>query len=296
MEAMTSTILPVVAERFGVGESLVWNAANGELMWCDIPAGTIHALAVATGARRQWTFGEAVGSFGLCRSGRLIVALVEEIIVFDPATGRREPIARIEHAKPGMRLNDGKVGPDGAFWVGSMDPDREHPPAARLYRVAPDGDVGEIADGIAVSNGLAWNRAGTRLYHSDSRGAQWIDIWDFDRSSGAVHNRRRFAEAGDAVGRADGGACDIEDNYWSCGPWGSRVNRFSATGHLIDWIEVPVLRPTMPCFGGDDMRTLYIASLSSGVSEDLLRQNPLCGGIVSLRAPVEGVPVARFAD
>lgn len=276
----------VIKERFGVGESPVWDGASGRLFWCDIPAGAIHALDIATGARGLWQFDEPVPSLGLARGGRLVVALRNDVLLFDPVSGARERVARIEHAKPDMRLNDGKVGPDGAFWVGSMDGKPEGEPAAKLYRVAPDGDVRVIAEGIAISNGLAWNAEASRLYHSDSRGSMWIDCWDFDRATGAVSNRRRLRDNDEANGRPDGGACDLAGTYWSAGPSASRVNRFSARGELMGWVDVPVKLPTMPCFGGADMRTVFVTSLGSG--EDGR------DGVVQFRVDVPGVPVGVF--
>jgi sugar lactone lactonase YvrE len=280
----------VVAERFAVGESPVWDAERQRLLWCDIPAGTIHALDIDSGERWRWQFDEPVPSFGLARSGRLVVALRNDVILFDPESGARELVARIEHARPGMRLNDGKVGPDGAFWVGSMDASGDGAPAGKLYRVAPDGTVRTVAEGIAISNGLAWNGDATRLYHSDSRGGMWIDAWDFDATTGAVDNRRRLRANDESNGRADGGACDVEGCYWSAGPSASRINRFSADGDLLDWIDLPIRYPTMPCFGGKDMRTVYVTSLDS--------RDPAPGldGIVSFRSPAAGVEVQRFGD
>lgn len=276
----------VIRECFGVGESPVWDGANDRLYWCDIPAGAIHALDIATGERHLWVFGEPVPSLGLSTNGKLVVALRNDIILFDPSSGAREQVARIEHAKPDMRLNDGKVGPDGAFWVGSMDASPGDTPAAKLYRVAPDGDVRVIAEGIAISNGLAWNAEATLLYHSDSRGSMWLDCWDFDRATGAVSNRRRLRDNDEACGRPDGGACDMAGTYWSAGPSASRINRFSASGELLGWVDMPLKLPTMPCFGGADMKTVFVTSLGSG--EDGR------DGIVQFRVDVPGVPVGVF--
>ena len=275
----------VVRERFGVGESPVWDADRQRLLWCDIPVGVIHALDVASGARESWALGEPVPSFGLARNGRLVVALRNDVVLFDPQSGAREVVASVTHAKPDMRLNDGKVGPDGAFWVGSMDADGD---AAKLYRIAPDRSVRVIAEGIAISNGLAWNAAGTRLYHSDSRGGIWLDCWDFEASDGTVSNRRRLRDRDQANGRPDGGACDLDGTYWSAGPSAGRVNRFSADGALLGWVDLPLLHPTMPCFGGSDMRTVFVTSLDSK-SDQADRD-----GIVRFRTETPGVPVGIF--
>ena len=94
-------------------------------------------------------------------------------------------------------------------------------------------------------------------------------------------------EHDEANGRPDGGACDMEGNYWSAGPSASRINRFSAEGELLDWVDVPLARPTMPCFGGSDMRTMFVTSLDSGNSDGR-------NGIVCFEVDVPGVPVGRF--
>ncbi|NJL50479.1 MAG: SMP-30/gluconolactonase/LRE family protein [Blastochloris sp.] len=254
----------VVNERFGVGESPVWDAATERLLWCDIPAGAIHALHLSSDARECWTFDEPVASFGLARHGAMIVALRHTIELFEPLSGAREIVARVDHAKPSMRFNDGKVGPDGAFWVGSMDAGGD---GGCLYRIGPDGSVRVIADGIAVSNGLAWNAEASRMYHSDSRGGIWLDCWDFDPVNGKASNRTRLRCHDEANGRLDGGACDLEGHYWSAGPSAGRINRFSADGELLSYVDVPLAHPTMPCFGGSDMRTVFVTSLDSKVDQ-----------------------------
>ena len=185
----------LVEARFGVGESPVWDAANNRLLWSDNTTDEIHAVEIASRERRVWRFGNLIGSFGLTRKGRWIVALGNRIVLLDPATEKTEGLAEIAFAKGGAKLNDGKVGPDGAFWVGSMaerEPNRH--PVASLYRVAADGRVEEkIGGGIKVSNGLAWSPDGRTMYHSDSRGG-WIDAWNFEAANGAIGNRHRLRD------------------------------------------------------------------------------------------------------
>jgi sugar lactone lactonase YvrE len=50
----------------------------------------------------------------------------------------------------------------------------------------------------------------------------------------------------------------------------------------------------MPCFGGPDLRTLYVTSLRHDVPATELARQPATGGIVALRVDVAGVPVALF--
>lgn len=283
----------VIAERYPVGECPTWDDRTQRLLWTSITEGTIHALDPATSRRERWTFDSVVGSFGLCDSGRLVVALKDSVVLFDPATGKVEPLARIEHPIAQMRLNDGKVGPDGAFWIGSMDERTEREPIGALYRVTAAGDVTRVVSGFKVANGLAWSPDGRTIYFSDSHGP-WIDRCDFDAATGRLDNRTRFATLTNQTGRPDGGACDVDGHYWSAGPSASRINRFARDGSIAEFFPMPTVRPTMPGFGGADMKTVYVTSLSQNVPADLLAANPLCGGIVSFRAEIAGAPVARF--
>jgi sugar lactone lactonase YvrE len=220
--------------------------------------------------------------------------LTRDVVLFDIESNDRWPIARIDHARPNMRLNDGKVGPDGAFWVGSMDASGAEAPAGALYRVTSNGDVRCVVTGFCVSNGLAWNAEAARMYHADSRGGHWIDAWDFDAEHGTIANRQRIVESADALGRADGGACDISGCYWSAGPSAGRINRFSAQGSLLGGVELPISHPTMPCFGGADLRTVFVTGLDSGSGGG--GGNDERFGVVRFRATVAGVPICAFAD
>jgi sugar lactone lactonase YvrE len=51
----------------------------------------------------------------------------------------------------------------------------------------------------------------------------------------------------------------------------------------------------MPCFGGPDLKTIFVTSLRHDLPPDVLAAKPLSGGIFAVRVDVPGVPVARFA-
>jgi sugar lactone lactonase YvrE len=287
----TPEIRVALAAGCALGESPVWDEANSRLLFTDVPAGIIHAFTPSTGERRQWHFDRPVGSFGLARSGRLVVAVGGDVVMFDPATGARSLLATIEANFPELRLNDGKVGPDGAFWVGTMhdvaSPDRK--PVGALYRVDADGRVERKVEGLKVSNGLAWSPDGRTMFHSDSS-APWIDRWDFDPATGAISNRTRIATPGNEDGRPDGGACDAEGNYWSSGVSAGFLNRYSPDGAMLAHIPLPAPAPTMPCFAGEGLRTLYLTTLRRGSDA------PPSGDILVLDPGVAGTPVALFED
>lgn len=273
-----------------IGESPVFDERTNRLFFVDITGRRLHMMELADAALRSYSFDEEVGSLGLAASGRLVVALRDGVVLFDPQTEAREALCPIEADRPETRLNDGKVGPDGAFWVGSMDDRPDKQPIGALYRVDPSGQVERKLDGVTVSNGLAWTADGEWMFFADSRGP-WIDRWRFDRWTGEMADRTRFAEPSE-VGRPDGGTCDAEGFYWSAGVSAGRLNRFAPDGKLADSFPTPIPSPTMPCFGGPDFRTLFLTSLGGGGHDETVP----AGGLFAADAPVAGFAPWRFLD
>ncbi|WP_297443407.1 SMP-30/gluconolactonase/LRE family protein, partial [Acidocella sp.] len=80
---------------------------------------------------------------------------------------------------------------------------------------------------------------------------------------------------------------DAEGCYWSAGVSAGCLNRYAPNGTLLARYPLPAPAPTMPCFGGADLRTLFVTSLS-----------PATGGtglVMAAPAPVAGVAPWRFA-
>ena len=274
--------------RTRLGESPVWDARSRALWFVDVHAPAVHRLDVASGRLDAWPMPERCGSIGLCESGRVLVALRRSLHLLAPATGRLEHFTDVELDAPaGNRLNDGKVAPDGSFWVGSMDDTPALDPTGSLYRVTADGRVQKKATGLRVSNGLAWSADARTLFHSDSRGI-WIRRYRHDPASGEISDMRVIAEPTLEQGRPDGAAVDVEGYYWSAGVSAGCLNRWSPEGELVERIALPMPNPTLPCFAGDDMKTLYVTSLVRDPHAN-------AGCTVRLEVNVAGVPVARFA-
>jgi sugar lactone lactonase YvrE len=270
-----------------VGESPVWDERRQVLFLCDVLAPAIHRVSLGGTVECSWQFDRTVGSLGLTESGRLVVALGRDVIIFDPEKGHIAQLARTPEPETN-RLNDGKVGPDGCFYVGSMDDRVVKGPLGSLYRISADGSVERVTQGFKVSNGLAWSPDGRRLYHSDSRGPV-IETYAFDPENGTLTDRQQFATLDDVTGRPDGGACDSEGFYWSAGVSAGVLNRFSNQGELVARYPTPVHAPTMPCFCGPGLRLLAVTSLRIGPDGE-----GMDGHLIIAESPVAGTAVARM--
>lgn len=270
-----------------VGESPTWDAETGDLWLVDILAPAVLCLH-ADGRLSRFEMPALIGSLALCDSGRIAVALQTGVHLMDAKTGTLEFFCNPDGGRPDSRLNDGKVGPDGCFWVGTRDEAMPPTGNGRLYRVKPDGSFTQALDGLNTSNGLAWSADGRTMFHSDSS-QQYFQSFDFDPVTGAMGPARRLFDFTNAEGRPDGAATDIEGFYWSAGVLGGKLNRMAPTGEIVEVYQLPVDGPTMPCFGGPDFKTLYVTSLTrrEGTIDEV-------GTVIAFEVDVAGVPVPRF--
>jgi sugar lactone lactonase YvrE len=186
-------------------------------------------------------------------------------------------------------MNDGEVDPSGRFWAGTMELGAA-PGRGSLYRLGPRGEVTRVLAGVSISNGLGWSPDERTLYYIDSP-TQRIDAYDYDRSSGAIANRRTVAEIDPASGLPDGLAVDAEGCLWVALWGGSSLHRYTPDGRLDRAVALPVSQVTSCAFGGPDLDELYVTSAWVGLEE----REPAAGGLFRLRPGVRGLPARRFA-
>ena len=288
-----SDVRIAVDARALLGEGPTWLPQQQQLWYCDIPARRLYRHDPAGGTLAHWEFHAEVGSFAPLRSGTFLLALRDGLWHFDPAGDRRDLLVAAPYDTGSERFNDGKCDPAGRFWVGSIDEPRRG--VASLYCFA-GGRLERRAGGVKVSNGLAWSPDGTTMYWSDTpTGA--VSAFDFDLVSGTMSRQREFARfAPPEEGRApggwpDGAAIDAEGCYWVAMFGGGRVLRLSPAGELLRDVRLPALCPTMPCFGGADLRTVYVTTASVRRSAEELERYPDSGCVFSFRVDVPGLPV-----
>ena len=276
-------------------------ATHAILSWLLAEAAPANRFDPRSGAHAQWPFDTDVACCAPLLDGGLLLALRSGLARFDPARGALAPLpVPLPYDPREERFNDGKADPQGRFWVGTIYEPRD-PPRAALYRFAA-GTLERVAGDITVSNGLAWSPDGRTLYWADTK-AHRVQAFDFDAAAGTLSRPRTFAQFAPRApdqplasygGRPDGAAVDAEGGYWVAMYEGARVLRFAPDGTLTREVALPVRCPTMPCFGGPDLRTLYITTAREKRPADELAREPLAGCVLQLRVDVPGLP-AHFA-
>lgn len=258
-----------------LGESPCWDARTGTLYWVDIKGDRLHAFAHETGARQSWTTPhrifsidtpppawraperEAVWFVGCTDAGFSWIGVTSDQLIL-------EALSHPEPDTPGNRFNDGKRGPDGRYWAGTMD-DSEREPSGALYAFNETGAYERIDAGYTVANGPAFSPDGRTLYHTDS--ARRV-IYAFDRAEdGPVANRRVFMQFGEQDGYPDGMTTDGAGNLWVAMWDGARIQKLSPSGERLGHVPIPAGRPTSCVFAGDDEHFLFVTSAAVGAPE-----------------------------
>jgi sugar lactone lactonase YvrE len=294
----------VVDSRHRLGECPVWDTEEKALYWWADPRPALvrdwtapyepvlHRLDPATGVTTSWQLPEPIGSFALRRNGGIVAASRSGFAFMDLRTGAFDLVASPEKDRPGNRLNDGRCDRRGRFWAGSMAEDLRTPDGA-LFRLDADRRCHRLVGDVIVSNGLAWSPDDKVMYHADSsRGRIWA--WDFDLETGAIGNRRVFAEIDPKSGIPDGAAVDGEGCYWSACFRGWRLVRYAPDGREIRTVKLPVQNPTMCAFGGERLDVIYVTSAALGLTEESRKQQPQAGGVFALDVGVSGLPEPKF--
>lgn len=293
---MSSEAELLVDARNATGESPVWHVGEQALYWVDIPARALYRWQAATAKVTIWLAPEMLACIAPGGSAGSWVAGMETGVfeLQTQADGRlhSQLLARVAHAQPGMRFNDGRCDRQGRFWAGTMVRDIGLAASVgALYRYDKPGGLKKMLDGFITPNGLGFSPDGSTMYLSDSHPTvQTIWAFDYDTVTGTPSKRRVFVDMNPLPGRPDGAAVDEDGCYWICGNDAGLVHRFTPAGKLDRSLALPVKKPAMCAFGGAGLDTLFVTSIRpDGVD---LSDQPLAGGLFALRPGVRGLPEA----
>jgi len=190
----------------------------------------------------------------------------------------------------GRRFNDGKVGPDGRFYLGTTDNDGKG-----AFYCLHDGRLDELFGGAWCANGLDWTADEKTMYYVDSP-VRAIEMFDFHPGAEQpLTNRRTCWDAGHLGPQnvqPDGMCIDSEGMLWTAfwGGWKAlRIN--PRTGEVLDQVELPVERVSSCAFAGENMDQLIISTAAFQANMD---EQPLAGCIFRVQADVPGVKPNLF--
>jgi sugar lactone lactonase YvrE len=151
-----------------------------------------------------------------------------------------------------------------------------------------------MIENTSISNGMAWSPDRKFYYYIDS---PTYEIWRFEYGNGSspLSDKTVVVKVPEDYGAPDGMTADAEGKLWVAHWGGNCVRQWDPeTGNVMATVEVEVPQVTSCCFGGKDLRTLYITTARGGMEKEAINDFPLSGGLFHCRPGASGVPMYRF--
>ena len=273
-----------LATGFGLVEGPTWINDRG-LLFSDVIKGGVYLLDHLNNVSTIVEYRRGIGGIAIHEENGLIVG--GKNIAYKSFTGDKTTILLSNDVtEDALGFNDLTTDSKGRVYVGSVAfkvfSDDEMIPG-HLHLIDVDGSVRTISDGVMLTNGLGFSPDGRTLYHADARDAV---VRQYEVSSdGNVSDWKPFVQANN--GHPDGLAVAEDGSVWIAMAYGSRVDVFESNGALRESLPVPLPMVTSVCFGGPDLKDLYVVTGSRG------GPSATCGTIFRTRVDIPGLPISE---
>ena len=191
----------------------------------------------------------------------------------DLHTGRFERLFDSVQGRSLHGPNDLVFDAQGGFYFTDLGKVREHDmDRGGVFYAPADGTAALRSAGPLMSpNGVALSPDGHTLYYAETEGAR---LWAYDIASpGVLHKadwpstnggRLLIASPGGHWQRFDSMAVDALGNLYVATLLHGGISMVSASGQWLGHVPLPDRMPTNLCFGGPDLRTLFVTLSGSG--------------------------------
>lgn len=269
------------------GEGPLFDPTRNCIFWTDIDTGRMFRLDCDTNTHRQVYQGDPVGGFTLQTNGDLLLFRVKDIALLKPDI--RAVSIVLPFADEGCpRFNDTSAGPDGTCYAGTMGKTKT---SGGLFHLSHNRSLKLLFRNTGCANGMGWTPDQRTMYWTCSTRNK-IFAYDYNPTTGEMSNERTFHDANNQnAGTCDGLTVDSAGQVYSARWGGSAIYIFHPDGSPASKIEVPTPKVTSLCFGGKDLKTIYITT--AGASADGPHTDPHAGALFSHPSPTPGQPEYR---
>ena len=276
-----------------LGEGPVFDAVTDCLYWCDIIGQTVLAGDTQTGLIKTFGFGEPVSAVFLTDTDRLLIAGASGLYQLNPKTGERGLILPVEKDNPITRANDSRVAPGNTIWFGTMGRKLEAG-AGAVYHIK-NGNCTTLFSPVSIPNATCFSPDSRTAYFCDTTQQKIMQVAIDPTTGQPIASPRLFTDLSAEDLNPDGAVIDVEGNLWNA-QWGAgRVACYNPDGHFIKAVGLPATQLTCPCFGGPDLKTLYVTSANEGLSGEQKQEQQLAGAVFALQMEVAELPERRLS-
>ncbi|AZI57988.1 SMP-30/gluconolactonase/LRE family protein [Nakamurella antarctica] len=204
------------SSRYGLGEGILLDPMTGLVQWIDINDGVALEGKVGQDGiteTRRTHIDVTVGAVALAADGGRLFAAATGLACLSP-DGVLSLGPDLVGDRPGARLNDGAVDPQGRFVVGTLTTGGRTDQEV-LVRVSASGEVETLRTGLSLSNGIGFSPDGATIYHVDTL-TKTLSAHAYDSQSWDAWTPIPC----DFAGHPDGLIVDVQGHLWVA-QWGA---------------------------------------------------------------------------
>jgi D-xylonolactonase len=269
-----------ICDGYGLIEGPVWDASRG-LVFSEVIFGGVHCLKSDGSVELLLPHRKGIGGMALHENGGFVVS-GRNISLKVPGQVGTEVLLPNDPDNGLLGFNDLTTDAAGRVYAGSLAfrpvGSDDTPKPGQLYCIDIDGRARVVGKDVMLTNGMGFSPDDRKLYHSESR-RHIIRVYDVN-DDGSLGPHSTFAPVEGGV--PDGMQVAEDGSVWVAVAHGDRVDVFNPDGSLRQSIAVPLPMVTSVCFGGADLRDLYIVTGSGGTDSDR------AGSIFRMRSDIPG--------
>jgi sugar lactone lactonase YvrE len=266
--------------------------SDGEVLWfTDLLLGGLYRLLPGGKVDVFLKDSKHIGGVVINEDGAIICGGTSGLCWLKPATGESGKLLGTIGGKSFSGANDMYPDGTGGVYFGTLSQAGEYgkpPSLTALYRLAADGSVTLLREGVKFSNGIGLSPDGRRLYHNESL----LGTFVYDLlADGSLGDRALFAPQEDC----DGLAVDAQGGVWIAYFASGEIIRYRPDGSIDRHVPIPHKVASSLCFGGADNRDLYVTTAGNEGIDALMKgiDPPREAAVFQARSDVAGQPVPR---
>ena len=267
-DCMTTDTTPLIS-GLSFAEGLRWH--QDHLWFSDMYTGEVHRWSPSSGDIVVDTIDDAVSGIGWQGAdGDPVVVSMEERLLVRLSPREVKSIVADLTACSSTPINDLVEGPNGAVYIGTFGFDfhrGEDFHTGDIVLVSADGSYRVVADDLRFPNGMVVTDGGTTLVCAESLGCRLSAFTVLP--NGDLTQRRIWAELPQGT-LPDGICLDADGAIWVASTETSECLRVVEGGDVVDRIAVGDRLAVACALGGEDGRTLFVATSVHLAPDDCL--------------------------
>ncbi len=280
----------LIKSKSSLAEGPIWNHNTEELTFVDILTKKIYFYKNKK-KLKIYKFNNTISSFLPLKNDQWIACCKNKIFKLKICKNKiLGKTIKVIKQKKNNRLNDAAIDSEGRLWASTMD-EKQILNSGNLLFFKNIYKPVKLLRNFIIGNGIDWSPCKKIMYFSISDKKK-IYKFNYQKKSGKITKKKVFANIPRGKGNPDGLCVDSEGMIWVACWDGSCIIRFKRSGKIDKIIKMPISRPTSICFGGKNMKTLFITSARKINLSNKIEKNS--GNIFYIKTNIKGIKTNFF--